>query len=118
MARFLADEDFNHRIIRGLRRRIDTIDLVTVGEVPSLSGSPDPVVLEYAANASRIVITHDENTMVNHANDRLAAGLVMSGLVVIRQRIAIGDAIDEIEMIAELSDEAEWNGRIYWVSPT
>lgn len=99
MAKFLADEDFNNRIARGVRRRSETIDLVRVHEV-GLLGEPDPVVLEWAANERRVVLTHDAATMIGFAYDRIRDQLVFPGMIVISQYAPIGRAIDDIEKIA------------------
>ena len=48
MTRFAADENFNHNIIRGVRRRMPDVDIVTV-QAAGLAGSVDPSVLEWAA---------------------------------------------------------------------
>lgn len=40
--RFLADENFNNRIILGLRRRDESIDIALVQEVVALAGVLDP----------------------------------------------------------------------------
>ncbi len=47
---FLADEDFNRRILRGLRRRLPLLDIVRAQDV-GLITRPDTKVLEWAANA-------------------------------------------------------------------
>jgi hypothetical protein len=49
MLPLVADEDVHGDIIRGLRRRQPTIDLVRVQDV-GLDNTPDPQVLEWAAN--------------------------------------------------------------------
>ena len=45
MARFLADENFNNQIVRGVLRQSSDIDIVRVQDV-DLSGADDPAVLE------------------------------------------------------------------------
>ena len=62
MARFLADENFNNQIVRGVLRQSSDIDIVLVQNV-NLSGVDDPTVLEWAAQEERIVLTHDVATM-------------------------------------------------------
>lgn len=57
MLRFAADENFNNDIVRGLLRRVPTLDVVRVQDV-GLSGADDAAVLEWAAAQGRIVITH------------------------------------------------------------
>lgn len=43
MVRFLADENFNHHIVQGIRRRDRSVDIVRVQDV-GLSGADDPTV--------------------------------------------------------------------------
>jgi predicted nuclease of predicted toxin-antitoxin system len=66
MLRLAADENFNGDIVRGLLRRNPQIDIVRVQDV-GLSGGDDATVLEWAAQESRIVVTHDVSTLVKHA---------------------------------------------------
>jgi len=76
----LADEDFNHRIVRGLLRRVPELDLLTVTDA-GLSGQSDGEVISWAAEHGRVLLSHDLNTMINAALDRLRAGQPMSGVV-------------------------------------
>jgi predicted nuclease of predicted toxin-antitoxin system len=46
--KFLADENLDNTILRGLLRRRSEIDIVRVQDV-GLSGADDPTVLEWAA---------------------------------------------------------------------
>ncbi len=54
MLKFLADEDFNNRIVRGLLRRQPDLDIVRVQDV-ALRGASDAVVLAWAAQEDRIL---------------------------------------------------------------
>ena len=56
--RFLADEDFDNDIVRGMLRRLSRMDIVRVQDV-GLSGALDPRVLEWAAREGRVLLTHD-----------------------------------------------------------
>jgi predicted nuclease of predicted toxin-antitoxin system len=94
-----ADADLNGHIIRGLRRREPSIDLVRVQDV-GLRTADDPVILEWAAQEGRILVTQDENTMVGFAWDRVKAGRPMPGLIVRRKSVPIRHAIDEILLAA------------------
>ncbi|UZQ54115.1 DUF5615 family PIN-like protein [Trichothermofontia sichuanensis B231] len=53
MIRFLADENFNRQIIRGILRQNSQVDIVCAQDV-GLSGVDDPSVLAWAAAANRI----------------------------------------------------------------
>jgi hypothetical protein len=114
MLRLLADENFNGDIVRGLRLRRPEIDLVRAQEV-GLRGVDDPAVLAWAAANDRILLTHDQATMPEFACDRLGAGDPLPGVFLLSDRFPIGDAIREILALDEISDHAEWAGRIIYL---
>lgn len=114
MLRLLADENLNDRVARGLLLRQPDLDLVAVRDV-GLAGLNDEEVLAWAAANGRIVLTNDRATMPDHARDRLSAAEGMPGLFVLKRRLSIGQAIDEILFIVECSEPAEWNGRIVYL---
>ena len=61
MLRLAADENINADIVRGHRSRFPDNYVVRVPDA-GLSGADDPAVLEWAARAGRIVMTHDIST--------------------------------------------------------
>ena len=63
--RFLAEADFNHKIVVGLRRREPAIDILSALE-GGVIGLSDPEVLKIAADFSRILLSHDRKTMLGH----------------------------------------------------
>jgi predicted nuclease of predicted toxin-antitoxin system len=69
MFRLLADKDFDNDIVRGLLLRRPELDIVRVQD-SRLAGEEDPIVLEWAAQERRIVLTHDFNTMPVSASVR------------------------------------------------
>lgn len=111
MTGFLADENFNNQIVRGVLRQSPDVDIVRVQDV-NLSGVDDPIVLAWAAEAGRIVLTHDVATMITFAYQRIQAGLSMPGLFEVSRRVPVGLAIEEIILIAECSLEEEWEGQV------
>jgi len=113
---FLADENFNRRIVHGLRRRRPDLDIVRVQDV-GLSGVNDPTVLEWAARFGRVVLTHDVSTMTGYAYERVDAGLPMPGVFEIKRSLPIGRAIEEILTCAECSLEGEWEGQVIFLPP-
>src|SRR5437660_7645998 len=102
MLRLAADENFNNDIVRGVRRRHPAIDVVSVQDA-SLSGADDPTILEWAANAGRVLLTHDVSTMTRFAYDRVREGKPMPGVFEIGRSVGIGTAIEEVLLIAECS---------------
>lgn len=111
MVRFLADENFNNQIVRGVIRQNFNVDIVRVQDV-GLSGADDPTVLEWAAQQGCVILTHDVATMITFAYKRIEAGLSMPGLFEVSRRVSIGLAIEEIILIAECSIEGEWEGQV------
>jgi hypothetical protein len=111
MTRFLADENFNNQIVRGVLRQSPAVDIVRIQDV-DLSGADDPTVLAWAAQEGRIVLTHDVATMTTFAYQRIQAGLSMPGLFEVSRRVPVGLAIEEIILIAEYSLEGEWEGQV------
>jgi len=109
--RFVTDEDFDNDILRGVLFRFPALDIVRVQDV-GLLGKNDPVVLEWAARETRIVLTHDVRTMRHHAYARLVAGLSMPGVFVVPQSLPIAQAIEEVLLLAECSMEDEWEGQV------
>jgi hypothetical protein len=111
MLRLASDADVHGEIIRGLRRRLPEIDLVRVQDVLP-QGTPDPVVLAWAAGENRVLITNDRNTMVGFAYRRVAAGEPVPGLIATTNEQSIGAAIDDIAVIAEYMPEEEIRGQV------
>ncbi len=99
MLRLLMDEHIDPAIVAALRQLQPSLDIVTAQEV-GLLRTPDPDILAWAAQRGRLVVTRDKKTMPDFAWDRVAQGLPMSGVAVLLPRLAIGDAIDELEFLA------------------
>lgn len=74
--------------------------------------TPDPLILEWAAAQGRLIITRDVSTMSAHAFERVALGLPMLGVFVIPERMSVGLAIKELEIIAFASSPDEWRDRV------
>jgi hypothetical protein len=106
MLRLASDADVHGDIIRGLRRRRPKIDLLRAQDALP-QGTPDPAVLAWAAAENRILITNDRNTMVGFAYQRVAAEDPVPGLIVTTNHQSIGEAIDDILLIAECMSEEE-----------
>jgi predicted nuclease of predicted toxin-antitoxin system len=112
--RYLLDENCNARIFRGLLRRAPQLNILTIHEA-GLRGDLDAAILEFAAMEQRVVVSHDVRTMPVHAKARLLATKPMSGLILISQDYPVGQAIDDLVLIAEVSTVEEWQGKIIFL---
>lgn len=104
--RFLADANFNQKIVAGLLLREPRIDF----ELPQdaiAEGMEDPKVLELGATLRRIIVTHDVRTMPGHFL-AFVAGQLCPGLILVPKTMAIGDAIEDLLLIWHASEADEW----------
>jgi hypothetical protein len=111
MIRFLADENFNNPILRGLRLRVPGVDVVRAQDT-ELLGADDPTVLEWGAREGRVLLTHDVNTMVAFAYERVGIGLPMPGVIAVSAALPIGEVIENLALIAQASLEGEYEGQV------
>lgn len=114
MLRLLADENFNHDLIRGVRRRLPTLDLVRVQDT-GLREADDPAILEWAARERRLVLTHDANTMPAFAYDRVRQKQTMPGMFVVSQQAGLNEIIEDLLLLAECSNDYEWDGQVIYL---
>lgn len=112
--RFLADENFDRAIITGVRRAFPDADIVLVQDV-GLRTLADPVILEWAARERCVLLTHDAATIPDYAHARLAAALPMAGVLVARATQPVGAVIADLVLIAQASDNTEWEGRVSYL---
>ena len=111
MLRYAADENFHDAIVQGLRLRVAGVDVMRVQDA-GLLGATDPTILEWAAAAGRILLTHDVSTMSVFAYQRIEKGLPMPGVFEVSDRVPIGRAIEELVLMTVASAEGEWNGKV------
>ena len=114
MLRLLSDENFNNNIVRGILRQNPDVDIVRIQDV-ALSGADDPVILEWAAQQGRVLLTHDVNTITKYAYDRIETGQAMPGVFEVNRTASIGPVIADILLLVECSLEGEWEGQIIYL---
>ncbi len=110
MLKLAADQNFNNKILRGLQQRLPDLDIVRVQDSEAAEAD-DPAVLAWAAGQGRILLTHDVNTMVGYAYDRLRAGQSMAGVLEVRDKLPIGQVIEDMLLLVTCTAAEEWEGR-------
>jgi hypothetical protein len=63
----------------------------------------------------RIVLTHDRSTLPDFAFSRVENSESMPGVFVVNDRRPVREAIDELLMIDECSEQAEWSGLVVYL---
>jgi hypothetical protein len=114
MLHLLIDENFDRRILRGLRLRLPSLDYVVAQET-EVKGLGDQLLLEWAARSRRVVVTHDVNTVPGYAYQRVQAGQSMPGVIVVPEDLSIGLAIEEVITLIECSREDELQDQVKYV---
>jgi predicted nuclease of predicted toxin-antitoxin system len=114
MLSLLSDENFNGDIIRGLFLRQPNLDLIRVQDV-GLQEADDPAILAWAASNERILLTHDRATMPDFAYERLTRGEQVAGLFVVNDRLPIYQALNELLLLVDCSEQAEWKGVVLYL---
>lgn len=112
--KFLADENFNNDIVRGVLRRYSTIVIVRAQDT-ALRSQPDELVFDYAITQEYLILTHDVNTMSQLFYARLNEGNPVPGLFLIAERQTISNIIELIILIASVSLYEEWAGRLTYL---
>lgn len=110
--RFQADNDLNQRIVSAVRRLAPEIDFQTAVAAGLHEGVLDPQVLEMAAEAGRILVTHDRRTMPRHFADFLVTRH-SPGVIVVPKRMPIGQAAEWLHLIWEASEAEEYVDVLY-----
>ena len=68
--RFLLDENIPLAVLRQLQRKFPELDVVRVVDA-GLMGEPDDVVLAFAAQENRILLSRDKATLTEFAFERI-----------------------------------------------
>lgn len=114
MLRLLADENFNGRILRALRRQIPDLDVIRAQDT-HLYGTDDPTLLDFAASENRVVLTHDVETLVGYAWERVRTGKPMPGVIVALTDRPIGEVIGDLEILLLASQPEELEAQIRYL---
>ena len=113
--RFLADENFNHRILAGLLIALPDLDVIRVQDT-EIYQAPDPVVLEWAAQEGRILLTHDVQTIPGHAVARVKAGLPMPCVIEVAQdTVSFGRLIEELSIMIGAGKPEDFDNLVKFV---
>ncbi len=114
MLKILFDQNFNHRILRGLTERISNLDFVTTQSLDR-ENEKDPELLELASEMKRVIVTHDFETFPAFAFQKMSKGENVFGVLWIPADMSIGDAINELEIVITCSEENEYENRVEYL---
>jgi hypothetical protein len=113
--KWLADENLRNSIIRGILRRQTIFDIVRAQDIPEVGGRDDLALLGYATNEGRIVVTHDVTTMVPAMREQVRLNLRCAPIVFIPESLPTALAIDQLLLLDECAEEADWAGGVLYL---
>lgn len=106
------DHHVPRAITMGLRLR--HVDVLTAYE-DQADLAPDPVLLDRATQAGRVLFTQDDDLLVE-AVKRQRAGLAFGGVIYAHQRhLSIGECVQDLALIAEAGTEADLVNQIIYL---
>ena len=109
---FYMDEQVPQQITAGLRLR--GIDVLTVQE-DGRAGTPDPLVLNRAAQLQRLMVSRDQDFLIE-ASQRQATGVYFPGVIYAhQQQVSIGDCIRNLELIAKAGSPEEFANQVIYL---
>lgn len=114
MLRLFFDHDINYDIIKGLIKKIPNLDFTTPNKLGN-SDETDENHLAWAWENKRVIVSHDVNTMTDAAKQRLKNGESIFGLILVSQSMPIGDVINELELIIQISEENDFENSVEWL---
>ena len=108
--RFLADANFNQKIVRGLLIREPAIDFERP-EAVIPEKTPDAQVLDVAESLGRVLVIHDGSTMPRWfrqcIEERRCAGLIL-----VPAKLPIRDVIEDLLLIWHVTEAEEWKNHM------
>jgi hypothetical protein len=106
------DHHVPHPITAGLRVR--GVSVLTAHE-DAAERLADPDLLDRATTLGRVLFSQDEDLLIEAAY-RQAAGLPFGGVIFVRQqRLSTGECIDQLEIVAKVSDLDEMRNRVLYL---
>ncbi len=113
--KWLADENFDNDITRGIRRRVAEFDVVRAQDIAEISGLDDAAVLAWATTNDRVVLTHDVSTMIPAMQEQVRRLASCSPIVLVRDSLPVSLVIEEVVLLDECSIEADWAAGVLYL---
>ncbi|MDJ0716476.1 MAG: DUF5615 family PIN-like protein [Prochloraceae cyanobacterium] len=111
--RYLIDENLPNLYREQLLRRSSDLTVWAVGAPGAPSrGTLDPEILFWCEQNNFILVTKNRASMPVHLAEHLAQNHHIPGIFVLRPKATIGQIIDDLILIAEVSEMSEYRDRI------
>ncbi len=105
------DHNINRAIAQGLRRR--GVDVLTAAE-DGAHRLPDDKLLDRATALGRVLVSADTD-FIEEAHRRQTNGVPFSGVVIGRQGLPIGLCVEQLELIAKVSEPDDFSDTLVFL---
>jgi uncharacterized protein DUF5615 len=96
-----------------LRRR--QVDVITAQE-DGARRFPDSDLLDRASELGRILVTHDKDLLAESSLRQRSGGAFMGVIYVPQTGLPIGKCVDDLELLAEVTEPQEWLSRVEYLA--
>ena len=106
--------NFDGRILDGLLSRLPDLDIVRVQDT-EMYQAPDPQLLQWLADEDRVLLTRDKRTIPDFVSERLNKDDYVAGVVIVKNKISIGTAIDELTFLIEVGEPEDFHYQVKYI---
>ncbi len=111
--KYLMDENVDPIYTTQLRRQKPDLFVLAVGELTAPPrGTQDPEILCWCQEHGFILITNNRKSMPVHLSDHIAQGRHIPGIFILNPKLSVGENLEELILIADASNEDEYQDRI------
>jgi len=77
-----------------------------------IAGKDDSTVLDWAAQAERVLLTHDQRIIPGYVFKRIQENQAVAGVIVVKNKLSLRAAIEDILLIAEATSSTDWVNQV------
>lgn len=111
--RYLIDENTTPALADQLRRRQPDVTVASVGDgVAPPKGTLDPDILLWIEAHGFTLVTRNRKSMPDHLSHHLETGHHIPGILTLRPKASLGEIIEDLLLIWELSGDDEYQDQI------
>jgi len=114
MLRLLADENLNKYLLDRLYAAIPDLDVIRVQET-EVYQAPDPIILKWAANENRILLTHDINTMPGFAFARVRSGQPISDVIEVALFVPLSSIVEDLVLMLGAGTSKKFTNQVRYI---
>lgn len=110
---YLIDENTTPALADQLRRRQPELIVASVGDdIAPPKGTLDPDILLWIETHEFTLVTRNRKSMPEHLFRHIEAGHHIPGILTLRPKVPLGEVVEDLLLIWELSEDDEYQDQI------